>query len=137
MRLDEQAQASAELAPTDRMASEELAALLEKWFIKHFVKGIKLSQLKGLCISGLYDSFSRCLEQQSEPCVIAVVRKLDPHGTEVLKRTREGLEAHIRDLASGRVEPTAKPKPIRKPKADKGPSGKSAKLGGIYERSRL
>jgi hypothetical protein len=41
MRLQDLALASARVAVANEKASEDLGALLEKWFAKHLVKGIK------------------------------------------------------------------------------------------------
>jgi hypothetical protein len=69
--------------------------------------------------------------------VIAVLRKIDPHRADILTRPRPEMEAHIRELAAGRIEPTPKPKPPGKTKTQKGPSEKPVRSGGIYKRSRL
>ncbi len=134
MRLNELAQASARLAIANEKASEELAAALEKWFAKHFVKGIKLPLLKSLYGTEAFNAYSACLADQSEATVIAVLRKLDPFREEFLTRSRGEMELHIRELASGRIQPAPRPK---KKKSDRGPSGKSTRTGGVYERSRL
>ena len=134
MRLQELAQASGRLAIANDKAAEELTALLEKWFAKHFLKGIKLPLLKTMYGTEAFNAFTACLTEHGEAAVITVLRKLDPHRDDILTRTRTEMEAHIRELAAGRIQPTPKPK---KGKTDKGPSGRSTRVGGIYERSRL
>jgi hypothetical protein len=47
------------------------------------------------------------------------------------------MELHIRELAAGRIGPAEKPKPAKKAKAPKAASGKSVRIGGVFERSRL
>ena len=137
MRLQDLALASARVAVANEKAAEDLGALLEKWFAKHLVKGIKLPVLRAMHDVGAFNSFSECLAAYDEVDVIAILRKVDPHRADILTRPRPEMEAHIRELAAGRVEPTPKPKPPGKSKSPKGPSGKSARTGGIYERSRL
>jgi len=137
MRLQDLAQTSARLAIANDKSSEELRTLLEKWFTKHFVKGIKLPLLKSMHATGAFQAFFGCLTERDEADVIAVLRKLDPHRAELLTRTRAEIEAHIRELAAGRLQPAPKPGSPKKTKTDKGPSGKSARTGGVYERSRL
>ncbi len=137
MRLQDLALASARMAIANEKASEELSALLEKWFAKHLVKGVKLSMLKALHETGAFNAFSECLAEHDEVDLIAVLRKVDPHRADILTRPRSEMEAHIRELASGRVDPAQKPKPPSKPKTPKRSSAKSARTGGVYERSRL
>lgn len=140
MRLQDLALASARVAIADEKASEDLSALLEKWFVKHLVKGIKLSMLKAVHHAGAFTAFADCLAAHGEADVIAVLRKVDPHRADILTRSRHEMEAHIRELAAGRIAPAEKPKPPKppkKPKAPKAASGKSARNGGVYERSRL
>jgi hypothetical protein len=69
--------------------------------------------------------------------VIAVLRKVDPHRADILRSSRSNMEAHIRELAAGRMLPAAKPKAPAKSKAQKQASGKSVRNGGVYERSRF
>jgi hypothetical protein len=134
MRLRQLADTSGRLAISNDEAAGDLSILLEKWFAKHFLKGIKLPALKAMHGTDAFDAFSACLAEHGEEAVIAILRKLDPHRHELFARTRMEMEAHIRDLAAGRVQPAPKPK---RAKTDKGPSGKPARVGGLYERSRL
>jgi hypothetical protein len=134
MRLQDLAQNSGQLAVASEKASQELAALLGKWFTKHFVKGIKLPLLRAMYGTATFSAFSRCLAEHDETAVIAVLRKIDPFSEDIFRRTRSEMEAHIQGLAAGRIQPTARP---RKTKSDKGPSGKPVRIGGVYERSRL
>lgn len=137
MRLQDLALASARVAIANEKASEDLTAVLEKWFAKHLVKGIKLPMLRAMHDTGAFNAFSECLTQHGEADVIAVLRKVDPHRADILSSSRPQMEAHIRELAAGRVVPAPKPKPPAKSKTPKVSSGKSARTGGIYERSRL
>jgi hypothetical protein len=137
MRLQDLALASARVAIASEKASEDLSALLDKWFAKHLVKGIKLPMLRAMHDAGALPAFADCLAAHNEADVIAILRRVDPHRAEILARTRSEMEAHIRELASGRLEPAEKPKPPKKAKAPKAASGKSARNGGVYERSRL
>ena len=137
MRLQDLALASARVAIANEKASEDLSALLEKWFAKHLVKGIKLPMLRAMHDTGAINAFSECLAERDEADVIAVLRKVDPHRADILSSSRREMEAHIRELAAGRIDPAPKPKPPAKSKTPKGASGKSARTGGIYERSRL
>jgi hypothetical protein len=137
MRLQELALASARAAIANEKAAEDLSALLEKWFAKHLVKGIKLPMLRALHDAGALSAFADCLSAHSEADVIGVLRKVDPHKVNILTRPRAEMEAHIRELAAGRIAPAEKPQAPKKPKAPKAASGKSARNGGVYERSRL
>ena len=49
MRLQDLALASARVAIASEKASDELSALLDKWFAKHLVKGITLPGVAGAC----------------------------------------------------------------------------------------
>ena len=133
MRLQDRAQLCAQLGVLTNKAGSDLDSLLSKWFSKHFVKGLKLPLLKSVKGTEALASFEAGLSGCSEHEVIGVVRKLDPHRPEVLRRPRPELIAHLRALAEGRVEPAPKPKaprPVKKPV-----SKKSAK-GGILSQSR-
>jgi hypothetical protein len=136
MRLQDLALATARLAIANEKASEELSALLEKWFAKHLVKGIRLPMLRAMHDTGAFAAYFDCLATRDEADVIAVLRKVDPHRTDMLSRTRREIEAHIGELAAGRIDPAKKPKPANKPKAPKGAPGKR-RNGGVYERSRI
>jgi hypothetical protein len=105
MRLHDLALASARVAITSEKASDELSALLEKWFAKHLVKGITLPGLRAMHNAGALKSFLECLPTRSEADVIAILRKVDPHGVAILTRPRAEMEAHVRDLATGRIGP--------------------------------
>ena len=138
MRLQDLALASARVAVANEKASEDLGALLEKWFAKHLVKGIKLPMLRAMHDTGTIGTFSEYLAEHDESDVIAVLRKVDPHRADILRSSRSDMEAHIRELAAGRIQPAARPKAPAKSKTQKKEaSGKSARNGGIYERSRL
>jgi hypothetical protein len=137
MRLQDLALASARVAIADEKASEDLSALLDKWFAKHLVKGIKLPALRAMHDAGAFAAFADCLANHDEADVIAVLRKVDPHRADILARPRPEMEAHIRDLAAGRLGPAEKPKAPKRPKAPKAATGKSVRNGGVYERSRL
>ena len=52
MRLQNLALVSARVAIANEKASEDLSALLEKWFTKHLVKGIKLAMLQATMTPG-------------------------------------------------------------------------------------
>jgi hypothetical protein len=105
MRLHDLALVSARVAITSEKASDELSALLEKWFAKHLVKGITLPGLRAMHNAGVLSSFLECLPTRSETDVIAILRKVDPHGVAILRRPRAEMEAHVRDLATGRIGP--------------------------------
>jgi hypothetical protein len=135
MRLQDRALASARVAIANEKASEELKVLLEKWFAKHLVKGVKLPMLRNIHDAGAFAAFADCLATHNEADVIAILRKLDPHRAEILARPRSEMEDHIRSLASGRLEPAGKPKPPKNVKSPK--AAKPVRNGGVYERSRL
>jgi len=137
MRLQDLALASARVAIASDKASEDLGTLLEKWFVKHLVRGIKLPMLRALHDAGAFPAFADCLAAHDEADVIAVLRKVDPHRIDLLIRPRPEMEAHIRELAAGRIDPVEKPKPVKKAKAPKAASGKPVRNGGVFERSRL
>jgi hypothetical protein len=137
MRLQDLASASARVAVANEKAAEDLSALLEKWFAKHLVKGIKLPLLSAMHDTGTINAFFQCLAEHGEADVIAVLRKVDPNRAEILSSSRSEMEAHIRELAAGRIQPAAKPKAPPKGRTQKGSSKKVARNGGIYERSRL
>src|SRR5262245_19357355 len=118
MRLQDLALASARAAIATEKASDDLSALLEKWFAKHLVKGSELPMLQAMHAAGAFDSCSECLATRDETDVIAVLRKVDPHRSDIFNRSRFEMESHIRDLAAGRMEPAQKPKP---PKASSKP----------------
>ena len=84
MRLQELAQASGRLAIANDKAAEELTALLQKWFAKHFLKGIKLPLLKTMYGTEAFNAFTACLTEHGEAAVITVLRKLDPHRDDIL-----------------------------------------------------
>jgi hypothetical protein len=137
MRLQDLALASARVAMANEKASEDLSALLGKWFAKHLVEGIKLPMLRAMHDAGAFPAFAHCLAAHDEADVIAVLRRVDPHRADMLARSRPEMEVHIRELAAGRLNPAEKPKPVKKPKAPKAASGKPIRNGGVYERSRL
>lgn len=134
MRLQDRAQLCARLGVLTNKAGADLDSLLSKWFSKHFVKGLKLPLLKSMKGTEALASFEAGLSGCSEDEVIGVVRKLDPHRPEVLRRPRPELIAHLRALAEGRAEPAPKPKAPR-PAAKKAIPKKTAK-GGILSQSR-
>jgi hypothetical protein len=125
------------MAVANEKASEDLNAVLEKWFSKHLVKGIKLPVLRALHGAGAFNAFSERLAEHSEADVIGILRKVDPNRTEILSGTRAQMESHLRDLAASVIDPAPKPKPAKKPKAPKASSAKPARSGGVYERSRF
>jgi hypothetical protein len=105
MRLQDLALASARVSVASEKAADELSAALKKWFAKHLVTGISLSALRALHGAGALGSFLECLPTRSDADVIAILRKVDPHRSAILKRPRTEMEAHIRNLATGHLEP--------------------------------
>jgi hypothetical protein len=105
MRLQDLALASARTAVASQKAADELSATLEKWFAKHFVTGISLLSLRAVHDAGVLGALLECLRTRGEADVIAILRKVDPHSGAVLRRPRAEMEAHIADLATGRLEP--------------------------------
>lgn len=114
MRLQELALASARVSIASEKASDELSAFLEKWFTKHLVAGLSLTALRALHDAGALNSFLECLAVHNEADVITVLRKVDPHRSNILKRPRAEIEVHIRELAAGRVAPALDVKGIVK-----------------------
>ena len=105
MRLQDLALASARVAIASEKAADELSSALNKWFAKHLVTGISLPALRALHSAGALGPFLECLPARNVVDVIAILRKVDPHRSAILKRPRAEMEAHIRDLATGRLEP--------------------------------
>jgi len=134
MRLTDKAQICARLGVLSEKAEADLDALLSKWFVKHYVKGMKLPLLKSMNGTEALKAFEEGLATCSEANVIAAVRKLDPHRTEILSRSRSELVAHLHALAKGTVEPTPKPRPARRPRASN--SARTRRGGGVLSQSR-
>jgi hypothetical protein len=105
MRLQDLALASARAAIASEKASGELSDTLGKWIVKHLVKGITLPTLRAMHSAGVLNSFLECLGTRNQADVIGVLRKVDPHRVDILKLSRSEMEAHIRDVAGGRIEP--------------------------------
>ncbi|MFZ1105369.1 MAG: hypothetical protein WAN86_21370, partial [Hyphomicrobiaceae bacterium] len=122
------------------LATSQVAPALD---VKGIVKGIKLPKLRALHDAGALSSFLEGLAGCDVADVIGVLRKVDPHKGDILNRPRPEMEAHIKDLATSRIEPAQRPRPPRKPRTPSKPktpkqsSAKPARTGGVYERSRL
>lgn len=140
MRLQDRAQVCGRLGVTSDKAATELNDLLAKWFNKHFVKGLTLPLLKGMRGTEALTAFELGLGDGSEADVIAIVRKLDPHRTELLTHSRAALMAHVRALAEQQITPALDPKKVKVPKptplSKQKAAKKQEKKGGVLERAR-
>jgi len=134
MRFDNVARAAGRLAVMTDKSGAELQAFLTKWFEKHFVKGLSLSLLRSMHGSEAFDAFLTFIENGGEAVTIAVVRKLDPHRPDVMRRSHAEMIEHIVELATLRVEPAGKPKAAAKSKKAK---SQALSVGGVAERTRL
>jgi len=133
VRLLDRAQACVRLSALSDKSAVELQTLLEKWFAKHFVKGINLPMLKQMHGSEAYAAFEACLGASSEADLIAIIRKVDPHCVGILSGTRSELAIHIQRLAAGHAPTprTKRPRTAKKQTATGAP-----KSGGVLARSR-
>ena len=132
--LETKARISARLAVASGKAGSELGMLLDKWFEKHFVKGITLPLAKGMHATGTMSGFEEAMQGYGDQTVVAVVRKLDPHCISILSRPRQEMLAHILALASGAQEPAGRPKVAKAPKAPT--VAKPRKPGGVLANAR-
>ncbi len=134
MQIKDKALACARLSANSDKAGTELTTVLDKWFEKHFVKGVSLKALQSLDATDALATFESVIALRSEADLIAVMRKVDPQNVTVLSKSRADMMLHIRALASGAASPTAKPKPPKKPAPAK--AAKPRKAGGFLANAR-
>jgi hypothetical protein len=134
MKLRNKAEYCGRLSVTVEKASSELDTLLDKWFSKHFISGLKLPLLKSMSGTDGFIAFEAMVFEVEEAKLIAAVRKLDPHNVELLHRGRPELIAHLRDLAAGRVQPAAKPRTTKAKSSTA--AKKTSSKEGVLSRSR-
>lgn len=133
MKLHDKAAQCARLGAVSGKAAADLDEMLQKWFVKHFVKGLTLPVLKSLNGTEGLTAFENILSAVPDHELLAVVRKLDAHRPELLALTRNEILVHIRAMAQGQISPAEKPKKQTKKKAT---SSKNATKGGILAQSR-
>ena len=116
MKIQDRAHLSGRLALANERAADELETLLDKWVLKHFVKGTSAQALMLLRSSGGLQSLVTWLNsRQSTSDVLAIIRKLDRHNRDVLVSDHQQMIAHVEELAGG-LAPVPKPRPAPKPK---------------------
>ena len=134
MRIHDKVEASALLSVQEAKAGRDLELLLDKWFAKHFVKGVKLPLLRSLHSTGSVSKFMQLLALRPLSDIIAVARKLDPHMVGLLAKPADEIISHLGLLASGKATPAGKPKPARKAKIQK--VEVEIRPGGVLANSR-
>lgn len=134
MKLRNKAEYCGRLSVTAEKASSQLDTLLDKWFAKNFISGLKLPLLKSMNGTDGFVAFEAMISEVEEAKLISVVRKLDPYRVELLHKEKSELIAHLRNLASGQVQAASKPRTTKA--KSPGSAKKSSSKDGVLSRSR-
>jgi hypothetical protein len=112
MKLSETANTAARLAVVSEKSQTAFNKALWIWFSAQFAIGMKLPLLRSVYSAGAFPAFTELLSASvdSERLRIEILRKVDPHSQDILTRSKSEMITHLEDLASGRREPTPKPK---------------------------